>query len=204
MLKNDKLPVPVIISKTIVLYNLRKFVPKDLNLSKSIYFALVNSVMSYAISVWGSGGTINALKPLHIAQKKCIRILFNIPNVSKYCKGNTKPTCINNNILTVHNLYVYATMNETYKLLGTNTPISVRKDLTISRLSKNRLITPTGNNITALSNNYYTFTKFLTYGTHFLAIKILSIQVIRSQLQLTSSGISKGENIPSKQAKARK
>ena len=53
-----------------VLYNLRKFVPKDLNLSKSIYFALVNSVMSYAISVWGSGGAINALKPLHIAQKK--------------------------------------------------------------------------------------------------------------------------------------
>ena len=111
--------------------------------------------MSYAISVWGSGGAINALKPLHIAQKKCIRILFNIPNVSKYCKGNTKPTCINNNILTVHNLYVCATMNKTYKLLGTNTSISVRKDLTISRLSENRLITLTGNNITALSNNYF-------------------------------------------------
>ena len=46
-------------------------------------------------------------------------------------------------------------MNKTYKLLGTNTPISVRKDLTISCLSKNRLITPTGNNITALSNNYF-------------------------------------------------
>ena len=46
-------------------------------------------------------------------------------------------------------------MNETYKLLGTNTPNSVRKDLTISRLSENRLITPTGNNKTALSNNYF-------------------------------------------------
>ena len=49
-------------------------------------------------------------------------------------------------------------MNETYKLLNTNTPISVRKDLTISRLSsENRLITPTGNNITALSNNFSVF-----------------------------------------------
>ena len=60
---------------------------------------------------------------------------------------------MNNNILAIQNLYAYATMNETFKLLGTNTPISVRKDLTISRLSENRLITPTGNNITALSNN---------------------------------------------------
>ena len=79
-------------------------------------------------------------------------------------------------------------MNKTYKLLGTNTPISVRKDLTISCLSKNRLITPTGNNITALSNNYFYKVPYL-YGTQFLVIKILSIKVIWSQLQLTSSGI---------------
>ena len=57
--------------------------------------------------------------------------------------------------MTVHNLDVYATLNETYKLLGSNTPISDRKDLTISRLNENRLIKPTGNNITALSNNYF-------------------------------------------------
>ena len=69
-----------------VLYNLRKFVSEDSNLSKSIYFALVNSVMSYAISVWGSGGVINALKPLHIAQKSAFEfflIYLMLVNIAK-------------------------------------------------------------------------------------------------------------------------
>ena len=34
-----------------ILYNLRKFIPENLDLRKSIYFALVNSHLNYGISV---------------------------------------------------------------------------------------------------------------------------------------------------------
>ena len=80
------------------------------NLRKSVYNALVNSHLSYAISVWGNGASETKLKPLFILQKKCLRNLFKIRRKSKIVKGHTKPTFNENGILTVHNLYNYFTL----------------------------------------------------------------------------------------------
>ena len=42
-----------------VLYNIRNSLP--VNIRKQIYFALVNSCLMYALSVWGCGGNISVL-----------------------------------------------------------------------------------------------------------------------------------------------
>ena len=74
-------------------------------LRSSVYNALVNSHLSYAISVWGYGASESKLKQLFVLQKQCLRNLFKIRKVSKYIKGHTKPIFDENRILTVHNLY---------------------------------------------------------------------------------------------------
>ena len=80
------------------------------NLRKSVYNALVNSHLSYAISVWGSGACTSKLKQLFTLQKRCFRNLFKIPRLSKFIKGHTKKAFFDNGILTVHNLYNYFTI----------------------------------------------------------------------------------------------
>ena len=67
-----------------ILYNIRNSLPSRIR--KLIYFALVNSCLMNAISVWGSGGNIPALKHVFTAQKRAVRTLFGIPKVNKYCK----------------------------------------------------------------------------------------------------------------------
>ena len=66
-------------SITGVLYNLRNYIPQDLNLKKSIYFSLVNSYINYGITVWGSGGDKARLQPIFASQKnvsdRCLRSL---------------------------------------------------------------------------------------------------------------------------------
>ena len=53
-----------------LIYN---FIPKELY--KSLYHTLYESHLSYGITVWG-GISIPKLRPLFLAQKYCIRILF--------------------------------------------------------------------------------------------------------------------------------
>ena len=74
---NERIDWPPQISKVIrkissingILFNLRKFIPENLHLKKSIYFALVNSHLNYGISVWGCAGDKNKLQKLFVAQK---------------------------------------------------------------------------------------------------------------------------------------
>ena len=57
-----------------ILFNLRKFIPENLDLKKSIYFALVNSHLNYGISVSGCAGDKNKLQKLFVAQKiNCLK-----------------------------------------------------------------------------------------------------------------------------------
>ena len=92
------------------LWDMRKVIHN--NLRNSVYNALVNSHLSYGISVWGSGGSENKLKPLFVIQKRCLRNLFKIRRNSKFVKCHTKT----NGILTVHNLYNYFTLCDISKL----------------------------------------------------------------------------------------
>ena len=85
-----------------VLYQMRKTLPKSLRIA--VFNALIQSHLSYGISVWGCGGDSNRLKKVFIAQKKAIRNAFGVRRVNKDIPGNTKIVFNNNNILTVHNI----------------------------------------------------------------------------------------------------
>ena len=85
-----------------ILYNLRKFIPENLDPKKSIFLALVNSHLNYGISVWGCAGDKNKLQKLFVAHKNCIRSLFGIPKLNRYTKGHTKTVFNNYNFLTIH------------------------------------------------------------------------------------------------------
>ena len=52
------------------LWDMRNIINSNLRIS--VYNALVNSHLSYAISVWGNGANVTKLKPLFILQKKKI------------------------------------------------------------------------------------------------------------------------------------
>jgi len=106
-------------------------------LHKSIYHTLFESHLHYGITVWG-GVSKSKLDPLFKAQKKCLRILFGDEeaylNKFKTCartrpiesmnlgkeffkKEESKPLFNSNEILTVHNAYIYHMILTTFKIL---------------------------------------------------------------------------------------
>ena len=90
------------------LYEMRRIITK--NLRSSVYNALVNSHLSYGISVWGSSASQTKLNYLFVLQKKPLETISASKNESKNVKGHTKQTFNENKILTVHNLASYFTV----------------------------------------------------------------------------------------------
>ena len=136
------------------------FIPKDLH--KSIYHTLYESHLNYGITVWG-GVSVVKLKPLFIAQKHCIRILFGDKEsyLEKFRttararpyqaqklgqeffeKEHSKPIFNCNKIMTIFNLYNYQLLNNTYKLLKLRTPIALYSCLKISQRKETLLHLP--------------------------------------------------------------
>ena len=89
---------------------------------KMIYFALINSQLIYGITIWGSAGSVSTLGGLFSAQKKSIRTLFRVPRINRYCPGHTKKYFIDNNILTIHNLYFSSSLHSTFRALCSDIP----------------------------------------------------------------------------------
>ena len=113
--------------------------------------------------MWG-GVSINKLRPLFVTQKKCIRILFGdydayikkfkicdsehsfceqISGSELFRKESTKPLFAEQNILTVHNLYKYYCLIETFKILKLRNPYSLYLLFNRSKRKETFLITPT-------------------------------------------------------------
>ena len=118
-------------------------IPK--NLMPNIYNALVTSHLYYCISVWG--GNSSQLEPLFTAQKKSLRSLFRLKRARKHhdnwIYGHTKKHFNANNFLSVHNIYTYSTIIETFKILKTQEPKSVYNELfSISNINELRLNPP--------------------------------------------------------------
>ena len=67
--------------------------------------------------------TQDSLKPLFVLQKRALRNLFSIKRESKYVKGHTKSKFNELSILTVYNLYNYATLLHLIKLLYLKKPM---------------------------------------------------------------------------------
>ena len=136
------------------------YIPKELN--KILYHTLFESHLSYGITVWG--GISNAkLRPLFIAQKRCIRMLFGDKEAylekfrtsararqldcqklgpEFYEKEHTKPLFQKNCIFTVHNLYNCQTLNATYKVLKLKTPITIYSCFKLSQRKETLLHLP--------------------------------------------------------------
>ena len=112
--------------------------------------------------MWGGVSSVK-LRPLFIAQKHCIRILFGDkesyldkfkttarvrPFQSQklgqdfYKKERTKPLFSNHKILTVHNLYTYQILNATHKILKFRTPIAMFSCFKLSNRKENLLHLP--------------------------------------------------------------
>ena len=72
----------------ISLYDMRKVIPKKMK--SSVYNALVNSQLPYAISVWGGNASGDRLQPLFTLQKRALRNLYGLRRVSKHIKAHTK------------------------------------------------------------------------------------------------------------------
>ena len=128
----------------------------------SLYHTLFESHLTYAITVWG-GVPHNKLEKLFILQKKCIRILFgdSVAYNDKFCtcararpfgkqkltqeffrKEESKPLFNNMKLLTVHNLYTYFTVLETYKILKLRNPISMFELYDMSKRKPTLVIVP--------------------------------------------------------------
>ena len=128
----------------------------------SLYHTLFESHLTYAVTVWG-GIPHNKLQKLFILQKKCIRILFgdSVAYNDKFCtcararpfgkqkltqeffrKEESKPLFNNMKLLTVHNLYTYFTVLETYKILKLRNPISMFELYDLSKRKPTLIIVP--------------------------------------------------------------
>ena len=132
-----------------------------INIHRELYHTLFESHLAYGISVWG-GVPKSKLKPLFVAQKLCIRIMFGDNEAYRdkfktcartrpileqklgkdfYEQEHTKPLFKKHSLLTVHNLYHYHCINEGFKIIKYRTPISLYDSFRIStRPGKGTLI----------------------------------------------------------------
>ena len=120
------------------LYKMRKQIP--VKLKTSVYNAIVNSQLSYAISVWGGCANGDKIKPLFILQKRALRNLFSIRRVSKHVRGHTKPIFQKLKILTVYNVYNYMTIMNLEKAIRNSEPASLCEILKLDPLNRRKTL----------------------------------------------------------------
>ena len=137
-----------------VLRTLSYSLPKSLR--ASVLSALVNSHISYGITVWGGNPT--NMEKVFTAQKKCVRALYKIKRRCKikgqYVYGHTKHIFEENSFLTAHNLYNYSMILDAYKVISSQYPVSYYKACyNISSLNSSRLLT-TSCRLSSLASNF--------------------------------------------------
>ena len=148
-----------LLSSIVVIKRIKKFIPRNEYLK--IYNALFKSQLSYCISCWG-GISKYKLETLFSLQKRCIRLLFGkeinfdhsefyetCARVRTYKQHiatknfqleHTKPIFKEQNLLTLHHLYIYHTFCDTFKILKYKIPISLFELLKNSPNDTNMLL----------------------------------------------------------------
>ena len=153
------------LSKTCsTLRDLSGCLPKSLR--PPVFNALVNSHISYGITVWG-GNSVN-LEKVFRTQKKCIRSLFKIPCRRKvkgsYIYGHTKHLFTGNSLLTAHNLYNYSMISDAFKVIVSKAPVSYFETCyQVSSVNPSRLISSTCT-LSSLSSNFHHMIPLLWNG----------------------------------------
>ena len=140
------------------LYRIKNCLPSHLH--KQIYHSLFESHLSYAISVWG-GVSLSNLTQIFSTQKKCLRIMFGDTEAyldkfrtcvrarpfamqkldqEFYKKEPSKPLFSKHKLLTVHNLYRYRCLIESFKIVKYNEPLPLNLLFIRSNQNENRFI----------------------------------------------------------------
>ena len=149
-----------------------------MSLRAPVVNALINSHISYGITVWG--GNPSNMEKVFKSQKKCVRSLFKIRHKKKvkgvYIYGHTKGTLNENMLLTAYNLYNYGMIVDAFKMLCSNTPSSYFKHCyNISPRNKVRLISSKCS-LTSLSTNFsYRIPTLWNSFTNVSTIRCLSL-----------------------------
>ena len=168
-----------------VLYKLRKTTPKMLRIA--IFNALVQSHLSYGITVWGSGGSTVKLKKLFIAQKKSLRNVFGIRRINKHQSGHTKHVFNDNKILTVHGLYFKFILTEAFHLLySLDYPTLLKSNFTRSTVNNTRFTTPRVHFTDNMYNMYYSIPRtwnVVRNSSHFPKFNIMSSLSFKRQIK---------------------
>ena len=162
-----------LLSSIVVIKRIKKFIPKNEYLK--IYNALFKSHLSYCISCWG-GISKYKLQSLFSLQKRCVRLLFgkeinydhpefyqNCARVRTYKQHmaaknyqleHTKPIFNEQNLLTLHHLYIYHIFCDTFKILKYKTPISLFELLSNSPNDTNMMLMVPKVNLDLAKNNF--------------------------------------------------
>ena len=133
------------------LNRIKGFVPRKFH--KDLYHTLFESHILYCVSVWGSVSSC-ILEPLFIAQKSCVRTIFDNERYSNkrstcarcrtiekqfldssfHQKKHAKPLFQQNEILSIHNLYIYHCFIELFKILKFRQPYSLFESIATNKL----------------------------------------------------------------------
>ena len=148
-----------LLSQIVLIKRIKDVIPKSEYLN--IYHSLFLSHMTYCISSWG-GVSTNKLERIFAIQKRCIRILFGkkvsfdhpefyltcarVRTIDEhrrpknYCLEHTKPLFNENDLLTVHNLYLKHIFMECFKIVKNRCPSSIYELFNHSRSSRRNFI----------------------------------------------------------------
>jgi len=85
---------------------------------RTLYFALVNSYLSYGIIAWGNADKA-VIRSLTLLQKRAIRIIYNAP-----FNSHTDPKFKNSGILKLQDMFEYQSLLLVYDYLSANLPKS--------------------------------------------------------------------------------
>ena len=162
-----------LISSIVVIKRIKKFIPKNEYLK--LYDALFKSHLSYCISCWG-GISKYKLESLFSIQKRCIRLLFgkeiNYDHAEFYTTcarartykqhmtgkkfelEHTKPLFKEQNILTLHHLYIYHAFCDLYKIIKCRIPISLFQLLKNSQRDNSMLLEIPKASLVLSKNNF--------------------------------------------------
>ena len=173
-----------------VLYQMRKTLPKSLRIA--VFNALIQSHLSYGISVWGCGGDSNRLKKVFIAQKKAIRNAFGVRRVNKDIPGNTKIVFNNNTIPTVRNVYTKSIVSEACQLMNNpNHPVLLSEHFSKSLINSNVFIIILLK-VTIVTIEIISFIPSLVYGmllSQLTSFDVISAIWLRLKRQLKNSNL---------------
>ena len=101
------------VSKTVgILYKLKDILP--LRPLKDLYNTLVLPYLNYCVTAWGAA-SFSAINTIYLLQKKLIRIISNEDYLA-----HTRSLFLNNNILTIMDLYKFSCLKLTYQILNIN------------------------------------------------------------------------------------